>query len=528
MMRKLFKALAVLIVLALVVAGVGFYVITRPAVSDRLTQYVGQQVAGIANTYLVPDLAFDRVKFDRPSTVTLSGVTLTAPDGTRVIDLDTMVVTLAELPAEGEPIRIESIKLSQGTVTIVRDPSTGDIRGLVPIVERGVSEQDEADVEENFRLSNVLVLEHVEITDVDLSIDLGDGSGPMRLDGFELSLDVKEAADEPGAPSGPGWYALAFTSGRAPGLELDVDGRLNIDTFEAFVRSCTGTIELQESTYGSLPGRLADALRARDARGQLEFTASGSVPLTNPVRGAALDLSATLTGLNLASGDFRLPIDRATARADLSAGIATISNVHAEMIKGTVDAQGEINLAATAMPTALSWTLDALDIEDLLTAQGADAPDLAGILSGAGSATTNLADPSAALSGSGEIHLTDGRLVAVPGLTQLAKVASIAGFGSAADKNHRANAAYTLTPAGVRLEESEIITNALGARATGLIGFDATLDLSVNAGPLEKVQELLGDVGKILGKVTDQLVTYKVGGTTAEPKVSVAPLGIGG
>lgn len=66
------------------------------------------------------------------------------------------------------------------------------------------------------------------------------------------------------------------------------------------------------------------------------------------------------------------------------------------------------------------------------------------------------------------------------------------------------------------LTESEFHTPAIAARAKGKIGFDQQLDLAVNAGPVEKMQSLLGKagkVGKLLGditKVTDKLVTYRV------------------
>lgn len=531
MFRKLAFIVVGLLILAGVVGGAAIYYATRAgsgSFSDRLAQYLGEQVVGIANTYLVPDLAFDTVRYESPGTLRLTGVTLTAPDDTRVLAVNELTVALAEVPKLGKPIRIKSITIDDGEVNIVRDAATGEIRGLVPMTERSVSKEAEADVEENFRLSSVLVLEHVEIHNVDLAIDLGDGSGPMRIDGFDLALDVKEAADQPGTPSGPGWYALAFTSGRAPGLQLDVDGRFNVDTFDAFVSSCTGTVDLQPETYDTLPGAIAQALRERDARGKLRLDVSGSVPLTDPIAGSKLDLVATLTALNVAAGEYRFPVDEAVAKVNLASGLATLTSFDAKAINGTIAATGEFNLTAAAMPSHLAWNLDGLDVEQLLRGQGPDAPDLAGIVTGAGTASTNLADPLASMSGSGEVHLRDGRVLVIPGLTQLGKLASVATFGQATDKNHKADATFTLTGTGVHLDSSEVVTAALAARATGTIGYDTSLDLDVNAGPLEKLQDTLGGVGKLIGKVTDQLVTYKVEGTTADPKVRVAPLGIGG
>ncbi len=58
--------------------------------------------------------------------------------------------------------------------------------------------------------------------------------------------------------------------------------------------------------------------------------------------------------------------------------------------------------------------------------------------------------------------------------------------------------------------------------------YTGDLDLKMNAGPLEKLQSMLGKVGDIFGKITDGLVTYRIRGTLGDPKVNVQPLGIGG
>jgi len=64
------------------------------------------------------------------------------------------------------------------------------------------------------------------------------------------------------------------------------------------------------------------------------------------------------------------------------------------------------------------------------------------------------------------------------------------------------------------------------ARINGVVAYDGTLDLEANAGPMEKVQGMLGEVGNILGKVTDQLVKYRITGKAGDPKVAVRPLGL--
>ena len=45
--------------------------------------------------------------------------------------------------------------------------------------------------------------------------------------------------------------------------------------------------------------------------------------------------------------------------------------------------------------------------------------------------------------------------------------------------------------------------------------------------PLEAIQESIGDIGRFLGEFTSLLVKYVVSGTLEDPKISIAPLGIG-
>ena len=61
----------------------------------------------------------------------------------------------------------------------------------------------------------------------------------------------------------------------------------------------------------------------------------------------------------------------------------------------------------------------------------------------------------------------------------------------------------------------------------GRIGFDSSNDLRLNAGPLERIQGLLGSIGSAMGKLTDKLVTYQVSGTLTNAKVEALPFGVG-
>lgn len=151
-------------------------------------------------------------------------------------------------------------------------------------------------------------------------------------------------------------------------------------------------------------------------------------------------------------------------------------------------------------------------------------PRLVGIASSTGQARTTLSDPIENINGAGEIMLRNSQLVSVPIISHLASAMQLV---LRTTNTHSLEASFDLTPQGVQITRSLVRTEVLAARGTGLVGYDGSLDLRVNGGPLEKVQSLLGGIGDVLGAVTDNIMTYRVRGTFAEPTVTVHPLGLG-
>ena len=62
-------------------------------------------------------------------------------------------------------------------------------------------------------------------------------------------------------------------------------------------------------------------------------------------------------------------------------------------------------------------------------------------------------------------------------------------------------------------------------RGDGDLYFNQNLNMTINAGPLERIQSGLGTVGDILGAVSSSLARYHVTGTIAAPVVKVQLLG---
>lgn len=494
--------------------------------SDRLENWIGSQVVGIANSYLVPQIAFQGLDYQAPGTVVLEGVTFTAPDGTEVLGLDRMTVTLAEVPRIGEPILIEKVKLEKPTVRLIREVGAdgrAGFKGLSPIAKHAPT-RDES-VEENFRLSRVLRLRRVEVVDGSFLYDQGDGSPAMEVGGLTTTVTAAPGEDE------AGWYSLDIQSALGPLLTLALQGEVSLDSLDVKLDSLRVSGELTAESAGALPPQVQTLVKEYEARGQIELTASGALGLTDPLAGS-LTFGLGLKDFHVASGEYQVPIESAEARGSLSGGVASVENVTVRMLGGEVDATASAGLSEAGRPAEATWTIDNVDVRELLRADTSakGPPKLAGLVTGQGEAKTSLDDPKGGLSGDGEVHLRKGRVMVLPGLTELASLMNVAtALKSGEDAlNHEVDARFTLEPQGVRVTESEVKTEFLAARGKGTIGFDGSLDMAVNGGPMEKVQSLLGGLGDALGAVTDHLVKYRIRGTVSAPKVSVDPLGLGG
>lgn len=493
--------------------------------ANRLEDWIGSQIVGVANSYLVPQIAYDEIDYRHPGTVELGGVRFTSPDGTRVIELERMTVTLAEVPTLGEPILISRIAFDRPVVRLIRQTrpdGTAGFKGLAPIVKR--SHRRDEDVEAPFRLSNVLRLERIEIREGAFVYDEGAGDPPMKIAGLST-----EVLTSPGAAE-PGWYDLDIESALGPLAGLALRGSINLDTLVAEIESLSLQGMLSDESVAVLPPRLQTIIREHEAQGRMTIAASGSIPLTEPASGT-LDASLSLADFRVVRGAYHVPIQTVDARVALASGVATLSDCSATLLGGRIGATGEARLTETERPGRVEWEIANIELRELLrTNAAADSPPrLAGTLNASGVTTTRLAAPREGLGGSGELAIRDGTLVLLPVIGEIAEVMSLASADLLRDGlSHKADAEFEITPDGVRLTKSQVTADLVGMRIRGDIKFDGALDLTVNAGPMEKLQSLLGDIGDAVGALTDQLVKYRVRGTLKNPEVSIAPLGVGG
>lgn len=496
---------------------IGFVIFDRLSGGHRLENWIGSVVVGITNSYLIPDISYEEIAYTAPGQVDLGGVAFTAPDGTRIIEIEQFSLTLAELPKRGQPLLIERVEIRHGTINIKQNPETGEILGLVPLLENELTDEYQVEIEgarSEFKLSDTLQLREIVIDDVDLSYDDGSGT-PLILDDISIASEISpETLD-----GQQGWYSLDISMDRGESFKLSVPGHLNLDSMVARVASGSLVAELNDETIKSLPAALQSMMTEYQATGSLDVRFEGTVPLTDPTNGL-LTTDITLESFHLTQGDYVFPIDSLVIQAGLADGNVSVSKLRAETIGGTVDANALLPLSGE--PANAAWTVEGLDLAQLMSAQADDSQSkLAGILASGGEFGVRIDQIPESIGGGGTLQVRKGRLMRIPGLAELAAVMNVVMSGDT-KPNHKVDVEFEFAPEGIRVAESEILTGFLAARGTGLIDYTGNLDLAVNAGPLERLQSVLGSVGDVLGQITDQIMTYNVKGPIGDPKVTTS------
>ncbi len=510
-------------VLAIAIAiAVAIFVVVRGATS--VDQWVVRQVVLITNSYLVPDIDFQGAKFEYPGTLRLREVTLTAPTGEKIIEAGSLVITLAETPRRGQPIRIESVEFRDTVLRILEDAQTGEIKGLVPFVRKQAIRSPDS-VPEDVRLSNVLQIKRIELRNGSIEYNDGSGRPPMLLDQIELLLDVDR---QQAASSGPLMHRLDFSLDRPPIFSLDVLGAASLDNFDLRLDRLDLSMKMGEDSYGALPPALQAFVRAHEAQGQLRVLMTGEGALTDLAKARA-EATLKLDQFSVASGDTRFSIDQATMEVHTEDGVAAIGPCRVDLLNGVFNLAANAQLIQPGVPAVATWNLTGAQLAELMRKQSAGdkTPSLSGVIVSQGELSVNLAEMPESVNGKGTLAITEARLIKIPVVAQLANVVNAFGVLGGDVRSSSVDSSFQLNGQGI-LFDKLLFTNAVAAAdATGLVGYDGSLDLTASAGPLKKITGMLGQVGNIVGAITGQVIKYRVRGTIEKPTISTRPLGIG-
>lgn len=515
------KRVLIVVAIVIIAAGAIGYGVLRSVGgegSTELENWVGQCVVGVIESHLTAKVEFDQLDYQAPGTVILNGLKLIGADQTPLVEVKRLQVTLAEVPHLNKPIQIQSITLDSPALRFDQN-ADGGLIGWSTLVKQEVLKQGLDAVPSEYRLSEVLVMRRIDINDGQIEYSSGPNSDPMILRGLTTSLDT--APD----PNDPGWYAIKGAMSRAPQLEINFDGRVNIDTMILDLANFTTTMSLEEAQYETLPPQIQSFVREYKLHGQLSATLSGSLSAADPGKSHA-DLDATLRSAFASFGTSVIPIDRVRVIARLVDQAVNV-DAQAELLSGTAGAQATASLIDD-MAMSATYRVSKINLKQTLATTSPDEPlPYDGILMAQGKVRSNALTLLQSLKGGGTMNIDRGRLVNLPVISNLATVVSSPLGGKKDIGTDKALVEYRFMPDHLEITKLEMTSPVLAARGDGKVYYDQRLSLALNAGPMEKVQNQLGAIGELFGKITDTLVKYYVGGTISEPTVSVKPLGIG-
>ncbi len=466
-----------------------------------------------------------------------------------------------------EPLEAIEAKLST-TPSSPPDAPTGQVAsGDQPASDRASAPGGAARLSDYFRLNQIRLDDATVVYDPRLP-----GETPLTLDRISTVLDIHPEQDDAVT-----WHSLKLDLARAPVFELAVAGQVSLDNFTARKLDASLKATLSRENDEHLLPELRAILRQYDLSGDLAVHLTGEVALTDPLS-ANLSTRVNITGGRATLTPYRVQMESLELTALMAGRQIALESIAIEALRGRATARGALRLED--MTADLSATVEGMHLEDTQVADTGQSLGYAGVLdahvslsatpvtavaahlaqgmqpphagetpasgdalaagdgsgagdpqgrggSGLGAPHSGAAASLPALPqqwGQGWVKLERARLVQIPVLSDLSGMLSkgMSALGGGSDGlDESVSADFRMTGERMTLDAFTYTSPAVAARGTGTVGLDKTLDLKVNAGPLEKVQGMLGGVGSAIGRVTDAVSGYRVTGTIDQPTIEL-------
>lgn len=505
-----------------IAVGVGLLLVVGGAGESAIEAWVGEELKAIVDDRLKPDLEFDTLDYQAPLTVVMTNVRLTADDpdtpGGRVdvIDAKRLKLELKELPRSERPVKLESVQLDGATLRLV-DSAQGGLVGFSDFLEDKTPGEARP-------LSEVLQITQIDLRDSAIEYDARlKGAEPMRFDEIDTTLAIHHADG--------GTYGLDLAMQRVNGFSLSLVGNCDLDAMWLAVNQFEVDVALSRERDHYLPPQVQVFLKKHELTGDLSINATGVLNLTD-VGDSTARLSGELLEAHGRVDQYRLPIRRLAFQTSMANRLVKIERIEGDMLGGEVQAKGAISLGAN-LPASMSFSGNGLQLDQLqVMASGDEGPSKAPV-DGKVDLQLDVAAPLQQLmqkmAGQGELRLSDGRIARVPIISNLIEFMETSGdldrLEGDAPGTDEAQLVFELRGDHAYISKADIDGSWFAMRGRGKLFFDQELAMNVNAGPLEKVQGALGQIGRVLGRVTDGLLAYRVTGRVGEMKIRPVPLG---
>lgn len=521
------RLIAAFLLLAVIIAAVLFLVLRAPqggsgsggigglvsAGTAELEQWCGRQLLKLANSYLRPEFSYQKLDYEFPATVTLHEVSF-VDQGLAFMTASAMKITFTETPRKGEPVVIESIKITDPAVRLIR--GDGGFVGFSSLIEAEQSSESAAADGSRPKLSDAFAIRTISVVNGSFMYEPLDGP-TMILD--QLTFDLEGSPEDE-----PGWYGIDAAAGRESFFALKLLARLNIDETALVLEQTELEASLAEGVYSMLPPAVQQFAMDHQIVGDFRLAAQGELPLGGPGH-RNLMIQFDLANAMAVFGHFRLPIDALELNSRLTDRRWEVAGLRLMGLGGAAEAEGYIDLTWEYPATASVQFHDVLLEEVIRSAGGDEQSPYAGKVSLTGNAAADLADLRETLAGQGHVNVVEGRLVQEPVIGGLARFLDLDRENQPC--SDRGSSDLVLTGDHLKFRNMDVTSASMAARGEGELYFDSRINFRLNAGPLEKIQGALGVVGDVFGAVTDTLMKYHVTGTLSEPEFAAKPLGLG-
>ncbi len=491
-------------------------------------RWIAHELRALAADHLNPTFTFDDLSYRFPSTVTLRGVRLTSPDPEaasrpiEILAIDSLTLTLSDIPRPNRPFRMRRLDLAGPTLRLVRINVVDEPNDLLGYSDLLKEESGPAarPARPPAKLSERFQVRAVSIQGGRAEYDPRDGGAALMLiDGIVAKLLLQ--------PEDAGTYGIDFSLDHQPVFTVALRGKLLADEERLEVSALSSTLQLAREQHHYLTPAMQKLLAKYDITGRLTLEAKGMLALDDDAS-SRLEADLELKDASYAAGDYGLALDHIASRISATARTVTIEKFAIDAIGGHAEIGGTFELD-DSLTGALSFEGADLQIGDLL--RGADdpqgVPSFSGLLGFSGTLRGPFADIDRRAQGKGRLSLQQARLGRLPALSTIDEALDRAAE-AAMKREHTGHDAlsleFSLDGDHAGIEKLRMNSRWYGLRGHGDVYFDSRLDLAVDGGPVQRVENELGAVGDVLGEITETLLRARVTGTLDEPKVGIEVL----
>lgn len=534
-MRKSIRILAASILLIAIAATaivVYFVRVTGDSGTSALEAWIGSQLRAVAGAHLNVELAFENPDYQYPSTIVVENIRLTAADPVApgktidIIRIGKATLTVADVPAVGQPLLIERVVLEKPEFSFVcTSPTDSTLIGFSNLVKSTATAPAPTPASTDpapaaTRITDVFRIRMVHVTAGSVRYDPRNADKrAMLIDRINFALNVE--------PDQDGWYDLNTKIDRLPISELSVAGRFNLNDNILDLAKMTFRLKLGGENNNSLPPQMQGFLADYGLSGDLEVDANGLIEFAD-WKAAKLNVNVALKEAQMAFGEYQVKVPQFSLVAEMKHQEVKMSKIDLAALGGWVRGSARITLDKTLDS---QFNLEGADLRiHRIFKAGADDNTreplpFRGRLKIKIDAFAPLTALTQNLTGGGYLNLREGRLLNVKAINIIED--NIAGATKSNEDrrlspgaNDSGDLLFTFKKDRMLVDRIDYRSTLVAMRGSGHVLLDGLLlNLIVNGGPIEKLQSLLGPIGDLTALVTDRVAKYQITGRVGEPVV---------